>query len=311
MKTTITSGSSSETRLGLPHLGLGVGLRHVHFQHILEHGPGVDWFEIISENFIDHHGFARHVLNQIAEHTPVVMHGVSLSVGSCDPLDMLYLSKLRQLASEIQPAWISDHLCWTGVQGINSHDLLPMPLNEESFRHVATRIRRVQDFLQRPLILENPSTYLEFQQSEFTESAFLAALCQETGCGLLLDVNNVYVSAYNHGYDPRAYLMELPADRIVQIHLAGPTDCGDYLIDTHDQPVPTAVWALYALAHQLTGGVSTLLEWDAKIPAYPELLDELHKARQVINGNLPELPAVTAKTAHAHALAGSLQALMT
>jgi uncharacterized protein (UPF0276 family) len=276
-------------RLGLPNLGLGVGLRNKHFQHILAHGPGVDWFEAISENFIDHYGFSRHVLEWVAQRRPVVLHGVSLSIGSTDPLDIDYLGKLKALAALVKPAWISDHLCWTGVTSINTHDLLPLPLNEETLQHVSQRVRQVQDFLERPLILENPSTYLEFRQSTMPEWDFLARLAENTGCGLLLDVNNVYVSAYNHKYDPLTYIRNIPHERVVQTHLAGPTDCGEYLIDTHDHPVPTPVWELYATLQKLTGGVSTLLEWDAQIPDYPGLLAELDKARSVLSGRLPEM----------------------
>jgi uncharacterized protein (UPF0276 family) len=276
-------------RLGLPNLGLGVGLRNVHFQHILAHGPQVDWFEIISENFIDHHGHARAVLDRIAAQVPVVMHGVSLSIGSSDPLDLAYLAKLRALAHDLRPAWVSDHLCWTGTASVNSHDLLPLPLDEPTLRHVSARLRQVQDFLGRPLVLENPSTYVEFAGSVMPEWEFLGRLAEDTGCGLLLDVNNVHVSATNHGFDAAAYIRNLPASHIVQIHLAGPTDCGGYLVDTHDAPVPTEVWRLYALAQQVTGGVSTLLEWDAAIPPYPDLLAELGKARAVLRGELPQM----------------------
>lgn len=283
-------------RLGLPNLGLGVGLRHPHFQHILEHGPQVDWFEIISENFIDNHGYARHVLEQVAAQVPVVMHGVSLSIGSSAPLDMGYLGKLRQLAEEIRPVWLSDHLCWTGAASLNSHDLLPLPLDEASLRHVAARVAQVQDFLGRPLILENPSTYVAFAHSSMPEWEFLGRLAEQTGCGLLLDVNNVHVSAHNHGFDAAAYIDRLPHAHIVQIHLAGPTHCGEVLIDTHDAPVPNAVWRLYAQAQRLTGGVSALLEWDANMPSYPQLLAELAKARAAERG---EFAADTADAADA------------
>ncbi|GAB3469722.1 DUF692 domain-containing protein [Massilia terrae] len=285
----VQAPSGAAPRLGLPDLGLGVGLRNQHFQHILEHGPQVDWFEIISENFIDNHGYARAVLDRIAAQVPLVMHGVSLSIGGSDPLDMAYLARLRALAAELKPAWISDHLCWTGVASLNSHDLLPLPLDEASLAHVAARVRQVQDYLGRPLVLENPSTYVEFAQSDIPEWEFLGRLAEDTGCGLLLDVNNVYVSSTNHGWDAAAYIRALPHAHIVQIHLAGPTDCGGYLVDTHDAPVPTEVWRLYALAQRLTGGVSTLLEWDANIPAYPELLAELAKARAVLRGDVPQV----------------------
>lgn len=284
--------SGAPARLGLPNLGLGVGLRSAHFQHIMEHGPGVDWFEVISENFIDHHGYARHVLDTLAGQVPLVMHGVSLSIGSTDLLDLGYLAKLRQLADEIHPAWISDHLCWTGAASVNSHDLLPLPLTEASLRHVAGRVLQVQDFLGRPLILENPSTYMEFQQSSMPEWEFLGRLAEDTGCGLLLDVNNVYVSAFNHGFDAADYIARLPHERIVQIHLAGPTDCGAFMIDSHDHPVPEPVWQLYALAQRLTGGCATLLEWDGKIPPYPQLLAELAKATVVLAGGMPSPVAI-------------------
>jgi uncharacterized protein len=276
-------------RLGLPDLGLGVGLRNQHFSYLMRHEPQVDWFEIISENFIDDYGFARHVLERLASLRPIVMHGVSLSIGSTDPLDGDYLKSLKALADFVQPAWISDHLCWTGVAQVNTHDLLPMPLTEESLRHVTERVRQVQDFLRRPLVLENPSTYLEFKQSSIAEWDFLSELARSTGCGLLLDVNNVYVSAYNHGFDPEHYIRSLPHPSIVQIHLAGPTDCGQYLVDTHDRPVPTPVWQLYKLAQELTGGVSALLEWDANIPDFPEVVAELRKAEAVMQGTIPEL----------------------
>jgi uncharacterized protein (UPF0276 family) len=248
----------------------------------------VDWFEIISENFMDNFGYARHVLERIASTRPIVMHGVSMSIGSTDSLDWQYLKGLKALAEFVQPAWVSDHLCWTGVAGVNTHDLLPMPLTEESLRHVTGRVREVQDFLERPLILENPSTYLEFRESTIDEWDFLSAVVRETGCGLLLDVNNVYVSGFNHGFDPEHYIRSLPHESIAQIHLAGPTHCGQYMIDTHDRAVPAPVWRLYKLAQELTGGVSTLLEWDANIPAFPELVAELNKAKDALAGIFPE-----------------------
>ena len=283
-------------RLGLPHLGLGVGLRNKHFNYLLQHPPQVDWFEVISENFMDDFGFARHVLLHVRKQVPVVMHGVSLSIGSTDPLNKDYLKKLKTLAETIEPEWISDHLCWTGVLGMNTHDLLPMPLTEESLQHVASRVMQVQDFLGRPLVLENPSTYLEFKASTMPEWEYLSALAKRTGCGLLLDVNNVFVSAHNHGFDAVQYITNLPHENIVQMHIAGPTDYGDLLVDTHDQPVPQPVWELYKLAQELTGGVSTLLEWDAKIPEYPELVNELFKAKKVLNGSLPDASIRTADT---------------
>ncbi len=271
-------------RLGLPNPGDGVGLREDHYPHLMATPPaewGVDWFEAITENLLDNHGWAMRVFEHVAAHRPVVLHGVSLSIGSTAPLDTAYLAKLRALAERFRPLWISDHLCWTGVNGINSHDLLPMPLTEASLAHAADRVAAVQEWLGRPLIVENPSSYLQFTSSQMPEQEFLARLCERTGCGLLLDVNNVHVSCYNHGLDPLAYIDALPADHIVQMHLAGPSDHGTHLIDTHDHPVPDAVWPLYARAWERCGPVATLLEWDAQIPPFAELLAELDKARAV------------------------------
>lgn len=273
---------NAKPRLGYPNLGLGVGLRHVHFQHILETWPDVDWFEIISENFMDSEGRPRHILEQVAERYPVVMHGVSLSIGSTDPLNQDYLRKLKQLAEEINAVWISDHLCWTGVVGRNSHDLLPIPFNEESLAHVVERIKTVQEVLERPLVLENPSSYITFQDSTMNEWEFISSMAEEADCGLLLDVNNVYVSAYNHEFDPYEFLQSLPHERIVQFHLAGHLNCGTHCIDTHDGRVIDEVWELYRKAHELTGGVSTLLEWDANIPSFDEMHAEVLKARQFL-----------------------------
>lgn len=282
--------SGTTPRSGQPHLGDGVGLREVHFQHLLATPPeewGVDWFEVVTENFLDDHGFAAHVLDHVAAHRPVVLHGVSLSIGSSDALDATYLHKLALLAERVRPVWISDHLCWTGVNGVVSHDLLPLPLNRRTLAYVADRVRAVQDHLGVPLILENPSTYLEFQASEIPEWEFLGLLAEATGCGLLLDVNNVHVGAFNHGFDPVAYIEGVPADRIVYLHVAGPTDHGTHLLDTHVGPVPDAVWSLYALAQRRTGGVATLLEWDADAPSFPRLVAELAKAATVRAGPAP------------------------
>jgi len=217
----MASKKYNEMVTALPNIGLGLGLRFCHFSHILEKQPEVDWFEVISENFMDSGGRPRYVLHQIAERYPVVMHGVSLSIGSTDPLNWDYLKKLKALAAEVNPIWISDHLCWTGVLGVNTHDLLPVPLNEESLKHICNRINKIQDFLGRPLILENPSTYLTFAHSTIEEAEFMRLMTEETGCGLLLDVNNVYVSCFNNDLDPVAYIEALPHDRIVQMHLAG------------------------------------------------------------------------------------------
>ncbi|WP_339736051.1 DUF692 domain-containing protein [uncultured Gimesia sp.] len=274
-------------RLGHDNLGLGVGLRTVHFSHILEQQPEVDWFEIISENFMDSAGRPRHVLEQIAECYPIVMHGVSLSIGSTDPLNREYLQKLKMLAESVNARWVSDHVCWTGVAGRNSHDLLPIPYNENTLSHIVKRIRTVQEILERPLVLENPSSYLEFQDSTMSESEFVCRMAEEADCGLLLDVNNVYVSSVNHEFDPVEYIEAIPAERVVQCHLAGHTNCGTHLIDTHNGRVIDPVWNLFHLMHQRTGGVSTLLEWDADIPPFPVVHQEVLKARIYMDAHLP------------------------
>jgi len=270
--------------------GLGLGLRSKHFDYILENSPAVDWFEVISENFMDSGGRPRQVLRRIAERYPVVMHGVSLSIGSTDPLNFEYLRKLKGLADEIDPLWISDHLCWTGVGGLNTHDLLPLPLTEESLRHVCRRVEQVQDFLGRPFVFENPSTYLTFKHSTISEWDFLRYMTEETGCLLLLDVNNVYVSGFNNDFDPAHYVRQVPHDRVVQMHLAGHQHCGDYIIDTHDRAVTRGVWELFTLAWGLTGGAATLLEWDSNIPDFEECHAELLKARDFMNASAALAP---------------------
>ena len=258
-------------------------MRSKHFNYILEHHPPVDWFEVISENFMDSGGRPRHVLRRIAERYPVVMHGVSLSIGSTDALNFEYLKKLKNLAAEIEPLWISDHLCWTGINGLNTHDLLPVPLTEESLKHICRRIDEVQDFLQRPFVFENPSTYLTFKQSTIPEYDFLRYMTEETGCLLLLDVNNVYVSSYNNDFDAEHYIRQIPHERVVQMHLAGHQHCGDYIIDTHDRHVTGEVWKLFTLAWRLTKGAATLLEWDGNIPELDEYHAELLKAKDFMN----------------------------
>jgi uncharacterized protein (UPF0276 family) len=231
------------------------------------------------------------VIRAVAERYPLALHGVSLSIGSTDPLDLYYLATLKRLADEVRPAWVSDHLCWTGVNGRNSHDLLPMPLTEESLAHVVARVRVVQNILERPLILENPSSYVRFAQSTISEPDFLRALTEATGCGLLLDVNNVYVTCFNAGTDPRAYLDAFPCERVVQMHLAGHQDLGSHLIDTHDRPVRPEVWELFRLAWARTGGAATLLEWDDQIPGFDECLAELRKAEHYMAGGPATLTA--------------------
>ena len=275
---------TEQTRLGYPHLGFGVGLRAVHFEYVLSRQPAVDWFEAISENFMDSRGWPRRALDLIAERYPVALHGVSMSIGSSDPLDFDYLAKLKRLARETRAVWVSDHLCWTGVAGRNTHDLLPLPLNEETLGHVVCRVRAIQEYLERPLVLENPSSYVSFAADTLREWEFLAALAEETDCGLLLDVNNVYVSSVNHGFDPAKYIESIPPGRVVQYHLAGHTHCGTHVVDTHDRHVSGRVWELFRLAYARSGGASTLLEWDSNIPEFPSLHAEVLKARRYLDG---------------------------
>lgn len=275
-----------------PDLGFGVGLRHQHFGHVLENWPRVDWFEVISENFMDSGGWPRYVLERVAERYPVVMHGVSMSVGSTDPLDFGYLSKLKRLARATNARWVSDHLCWTGVAGRNTHDLLPLPLDEETLRHVVGRVRVVQDFLERPLVLENPSSYLSFEGDTLREWEFISTLAEEADCLLLLDVNNVYVSSVNHGFDAAEYIESLPHSRVAQIHIAGHTHQGTHIIDTHEGRVSSPVWELYSLARKRVGAISTLLEWDSNIPTFPELHAEVLKARSYVEAGARGEPFV-------------------
>ncbi|MDQ2696860.1 MAG: DUF692 domain-containing protein [Pseudomonadota bacterium] len=264
-----------------PFLGYGLGLRTDHYADILERRPAVDWFEALSENYLVPGGKPLHYLDQIREHYPLVLHGVSLSIGGSEPLDREYLQSLRALAQRVQPQWISDHLCWTGVDGINMHDLLPLPYTEEAIHHVAARVRQVQDVLGRRILLENVSSYLTYHQSQLTEWEFLAAVAEAADCLILLDINNIYVSAYNHGFDPLDYLDGVPARRVWQFHLAGHSNLGKVIIDTHDHPVVDPVWSLYRQALARYGRVSTMIERDGNIPPLDELLAELAYARQV------------------------------
>ncbi|MBZ5589161.1 MAG: DUF692 domain-containing protein [Acidobacteriia bacterium] len=266
-------------RWGFPDLGLGVGLRTVHFSHILGQRPEVGFFEVLTENFLDTGGRPLFVLDRIAEHYRLVMHGVSMSVGSTDPIDFAYLAKVKALADRIRAVWIGDHVCWTGVLGRNTHDLLPLPYTEETLAHVVSRVRTIQDFLERPLVLENPSTYLEFAPNSMPEWEFIARMAEASDCGLLFDVNNVYVSAFNHGFDPEAYVDAIPADRVCQYHLAGHTHKGTHILDTHSDHVVDPVWRLYGRSIHRTGPCATLLEWDADIPAFDVVRDEVLKAK--------------------------------
>jgi len=269
-------------RFGLPDLGIGIGLRTVHYGHIVEAQPDIEWFEVLSDNYMRTAGRPLHYLDAVAARYPVAMHGVGLSVGSTDPLDRAYLAELRALRDRIGALWVSDHLCWTGVAGRNTHDLLPLPYTEEALRHVADRVRAVQDFLGAPLALENPSTYVEHASGAartMPEWEFLARLAEAADCALLLDVNNVFVSAFNHGYEPKTYLEAVPFDRVVQLHVAGHTHHGTHIIDSHIGPVIDEVWRLLAFAHARAGGVSVLLEWDAEIPDFETTHAEALRAR--------------------------------
>ncbi|HBX55334.1 DUF692 domain-containing protein [Pseudomonas sp. UBA2684] len=272
-------------------LGFGLGLRSTYYQSILEQRPAIDWFEIVSENYLVEGGKALYYLDAIGEHYPLVMHGVSLSIGGPHELDRDYLRRLKQLAARVQPAWISDHLCWSRGNAHQLHDLLPLPYTEESLQHVAARVRQVQDVIERPLVLENVSSYLRSADDQFSEWQFLAALSELSGCELLLDVNNVYVSARNHGFEPWEFISGLPAQRVRQLHLAGHSDYGSYLIDTHDQPVSDPVWQLYQRTLRHLGPVATLLERDDHYPPLAELLAELDKARACAAAALQGGPA--------------------
>ncbi len=280
-----------------PMLGFGLGLRHTHYPYIFEHAPDVDWFEIISENFMDTDGRPRRNLERIRERYPVVMHGVSLSIGTVDPINSEYLRKLKNLIDWVRPAWVSDHLCWTGVAHRNVHDLLPVPYTEEALAHIIGRIRQVQDYLGHPIALENPSTYLEFKSSSMPEAEFIARMAEESGCNLLLDVNNIYVTCFNHRLDPKAYIDAMPLDKVIQIHLAGHDHKGTHIVDTHDNHVADDVWTLYKYVVHKAGRIpNTMIEWDGQIPEFPVLYSELEKARAAAKaadsyGSLPVLCA--------------------
>ncbi len=272
---------TDRVRLGLPDLGVGVGLRVPHYEHVFTKHPAVDWFEIISENFMVDGGMPRANLERVLSRYRVAQHGVSMSIGTKDPLDREYLRKLRDLVRRTGTPWVSDHLCWTGVGGVNLHDLCPLPYTEEAVKHVAARARAVQDFLGVRFAIENVSSYLTYTSSAMTEWEFLTAVCEEADCGLLLDVNNIYVSSYNHGFDARAYVDGVPHHRVVQMHLAGHTNKGKYIIDTHSDHVIDPVWELYRRACERCGDVSTLVEWDDDIPPFETLLAEAEKARVI------------------------------
>jgi uncharacterized protein (UPF0276 family) len=269
-----------------PSLGFGLGLRVDHYEAILSERPRVDWLEVLTENYLVPGGKPLDYLMRFRERYPLVMHGVSLSIGSTAPLDHEYLRQVRALAARVEPAWISDHLCWTGVAGRNTHDLLPLPYTEEALAHVVARVRTVQEVLGRRILLENVSSYVSFRDSPLTEWQFLAEIARRADCLILLDVNNIYVSAVNHEFDPHEYLNAIPPERVQQIHLAGHENHGDYLVDTHDHPVPDPVWELYAAAIRRCGAVSTMIERDDRIPPLAELCAELDQARSLAAATL-------------------------
>jgi uncharacterized protein (UPF0276 family) len=261
--------------------GFGLGLRPEHYRDFLESRPRVDWLEVTSENFMVPGGKPLHHLDRIRRDHPMVMHGVSLSIGGSDPLDLHYLRDLKVLADRVQPGWVSDHLCWTGLAGHNLHDLLPLPYTEAALRHLVPRITQVQDLLGRRLVLENVSSYVRFAADEMSEADFIVELLKRADCLLLLDVNNVYVSSVNHGFDAQGFITAMPRERVVQLHLAGHQDAGGHLVDTHDAPVCEAVWALYAFAVRRLGQVPAMIERDDHIPALDELVAELDRARSI------------------------------
>jgi uncharacterized protein (UPF0276 family) len=267
-------------RFAFPRLGIGVGLRRPHYTDVLERRPAVDWFEVITENFMVDGGRPLEVLEEVRTNYPIVLHGVSLSIGSTDSLNREYLRRLAELARRFEPAWISDHLCWTGVGGHNLHDLLPLPYTDETVIHVAARIRDVQDFIERQILIENVSSYLSYTQSTIPEWEFLRAVAEEADCGILLDINNIFVNAFNHRFDAKRYIDEIPVERVVQFHLGGHSDHGSYLLDTHDHPIRSEVWDLYEYAMRRHGPVATLIERDDNIPEFAELQAEADEARR-------------------------------
>ena len=269
--------------------GFGLGLRPVHYPDFLREPQAVDWLEFISENYMVPGGKPLAMLDAILEKYPVAMHGVSLSLGSTDGLDRNYLADLKKLVRYVEPMWVSDHLCWTGVHGRNTHDLLPMPYSEEALKLVVRHVQQVQDTLGQRILLENVSSYLDYRSSEMSEWEFLRQVSEQADCLLLLDVNNIYVSSINHGFDALAFLKHLPANRVQQIHLAGHSDHGDYIVDTHDHPVAEPVWALYRQACGIFGEVATMIERDDNIPDLAELITELNRARSIAAETFAEL----------------------
>ncbi len=273
--------NANESNNNRPYLGYGLGLRKEHYETVLTERPKVDWFEIVSENYMVDGGKPLDYLTRIREHYPMVMHGVSMSIGSTEPLNFDYLKQLKSLIKRVEPEWISDHLCWTGVNGLNLHDLMPLPYTEEAIEHVAERVSQVQDYLGRQMLLENVSSYVSYSDSTMTEWEFLREVAERADCLILLDLNNIYVSAYNHNFDPYTYLTAIPGERVYQFHLAGHTHENNLIIDTHDHPIADPVFDLYAAAIEHFGRVSTMIERDDNIPPLPELLDELEHVKNI------------------------------
>ncbi len=277
-----------------PYLGFGLGLRNKHIDEIIKTKPKVDWFEAITENYL---GLSNTTLTnsiddllKIRNDYPICLHGVSLSIGSTDDLNQNYLKKWKQLIEVVQPAWVSDHLCWTGVLTKNSHDLLPLPYTTEAIENTVKKIKQAQDFLGRKILIENVSSYVEASFSEMNEAEFLAEVANQADCGILLDLNNIFVSSFNHGFDPETYLDKIPWHRVGQVHLAGPSDQKNYMIDTHDHPVREETWQLYQSMLRRHKPVSTMIEWDDKIPPLSELIEHLDIARKFVNRGVAIAP---------------------
>ncbi len=280
-------------------LGFGLGLRSQHYEYILNNQPDVDWFEILTENYMIDGGKPMYYLDAFVERYPLVMHGVSMSIGSTDKLNRDYLKKLKQLIQRVKPKWISDHMCWTSAKQINSHDLLPLPYTSETVDHLVNRIKQVQDYLEQPILLENVSSYLTYKESKTTEWDFLNEITRQSGCFLLLDINNIYVSARNHGFDAKVFIDGIDRSSVRQFHLAGHSDFDTYVIDTHDHDVCQSVWDLYDHALERFGAISTMIERDDNIPDFPDLLAEMNQARQIAKSKNIESPSTANVKVHA------------
>jgi uncharacterized protein (UPF0276 family) len=259
--------------------GFGIGLRPNFYQEVLDTNPAVDWFEIITEDFLIEGGPALYYLERIRQNYPIAMHGVSMSIGSCDELDYGYLKRLKALVDRFEPLSVSDHFCWTGINGVNLHDLMPLPYTQECINHLVGRIQRVQEFLDRPILLENVSSYVSYNSSQMTEWEFISHVAKQSGCNILLDINNIFINSVNHNFNPETYLFNIPKAHVQQFHLAGHDNCVTHIIDTHDDEITQTVWDLYEKAVKHYGDVATLIERDANIPPLNELIDEVRKAK--------------------------------